>query len=64
MGKTPIRGMVMGGIAIALGLLNLSSDGGEAPSASVQLLTYVLLGLGAIGFVGSLVLYLKQKNAS
>ncbi|HEV2186838.1 MAG TPA: hypothetical protein VGR70_06500 [Stellaceae bacterium] len=62
MGKTPMRGMVMGGIAIVLGLLNLSS-GGEAPSASVQLLTYVLLALGAIGFVGSLVLYLKQKNA-
>jgi len=63
MGKTPMRGMVMGGIAIALGLLNLSS-GGEAPAASVQLLTYVLLGLGAIGFVGSLVLYLKQKSSS
>jgi len=55
--------MVMGGIAIVLGLLNLSS-GGEAPSASVQLLTYVLLGLGAIGFLGSLVLYLKQKGSS
>jgi len=63
MGKTPMRGMVMGGIAIVLGLLNLSS-GGEAPSASVQLLTYVLLGLGAIGFLGSLVLYLKQKGSS
>ena len=60
MGKTPMRGMVMGSIAVVLGLLNLST-GGEAPSASVQLLTYVLLGLGAIGFVGSLILYLKQK---
>jgi hypothetical protein len=64
MGKTPMRGMVMGGIAIVLGLINLSTNGGEAPSASVQLLTYVLLGLGAIGFVGSLILYLKQKSAS
>jgi hypothetical protein len=63
MGKTPMRGMVMGGIAIVLGLLNLNS-GGEAPSASVQLLTYVLLALGAIGFVGSLILYLKQKSAT
>jgi hypothetical protein len=63
MGKTPLRGMVMGAIAIALGLLNLSS-GDEAPSASVQLLTYVLLGLGVVGFVGSLLLYVKQKSSS
>jgi len=62
MGKTPTRGMVMGGIAIVLGLINLS--GGEAPSASVQLLTYVLLGLGAVGFAGSLLLYVKQKSSS
>jgi len=52
--------MVMGAIAIALGLINMATQT-EAPSASVQLLTYVLLGLGAIGFFGSLVLYLKQK---
>jgi hypothetical protein len=65
-GKTPLRGMVMGAIAIGLGLFNLISDqtGAETPPASVQLLTYVLLGLGLIGFVGSLVLYLKQKDAS
>jgi hypothetical protein len=60
MGKSPMRGMVMGGIALLLGLINLSS-GGEAPSTSVQLLTYVLLTLGAIGFFGSLIIYLKQK---
>ena len=66
MGKNPTRGMVMGGLAIALGLVNLVTDraGSETPSASVQTLTYVLIGMGLIGFVGSLVMYLKQKGAS
>ena len=64
MGKSPVGGMVMGGIAVALGLFNLISDqSGETPPASVQVLTYVLLGLGLIGFVGSLLLYLKQKSS-
>jgi hypothetical protein len=60
MGKTAIRGMVMGGIALVFGLFNFVGQT-EAPSPAVELLTYVMLGLGAIGFFGSLIIYLKQK---
>ncbi len=64
MHKGPVSGMVMGAIAIALGLFNLISDQTsiEPPPASTQILTYVLLGMGILGFVGSLVAYLKQKS--
>ena len=66
MGKSATRGMVMGGIAIALGLVNLVTDraGPETPPASVQTLTWVLIGLGVVGFLGSLAVYLKQKGQS
>ena len=66
MGKSATRGMVMGGIAIALGLVNLVTDraGAETPPTSVQTLTWVLIGLGVVGFLGSLVVYLKQKSQS
>ena len=64
MPKGPVGGMVMGAIAIALGLFNFVTDraGPETPPASVQTLTWVLLGMGIFGFVGSLVAYLKQKG--
>jgi hypothetical protein len=66
MGKSATRGMAMGAIAIALGLVNFITDraGPETPPASVQTLTWVLLALGIVGFVGSLVAYLKQKGQS
>jgi hypothetical protein len=66
MEKSARRGMVMGAIAIALGLINFITDraGAEAPSASVQTLTWILLALGVIGFFGSLAAYLKQKNST
>jgi hypothetical protein len=64
--KSAKRGMAMGAVAIALGLVNFITDrmGPETPPASVQTLTWILLALGIIGFVGSLVAYLKQKSQS
>jgi hypothetical protein len=66
MPKGPVGGMVMGAIAVVLGLFNLISDqtGAETPPASIGVLNYVLLGLGLLGFLGSLVAYLRQKSSS
>jgi hypothetical protein len=63
-GKSAMRGMAMGALAIVLGLVNFFTDraGPETPPASVQTLTWILLALGVIGFTGSLVAYLKQKS--
>ena len=63
MANSPMRGMLFGAIGVVLGLINLAIRS-EEPSSWIVILTYVLIGLGIFGFVGSLILYLKQKSAS
>ena len=60
MGWNPVTGMVMGAAAIGFAIISMTMRT-ETPPAGYALLDYGLLGLGAAGFIGSLVAYLKTK---
>ena len=63
MGRNPATGVVFGVLAIGLAVFNMVSDAsGETPPQSVNILNYVLLAMGLLGFVGSLVVYLKRQQ--
>jgi hypothetical protein len=56
----PVIGMVFGLAAIGFAVFSIATRT-ETPSPGYALLDYGLIGLGAVGFIGSLVAYLKQK---
>lgn len=60
MGKTPVTGMVLGVAAIAFAVFSMATRM-ETPPAGYAFLDYGLIGLGAVGFVGSLVVHLKNQ---
>ena len=63
MGRNPATGIVFGVLAIGLAVFNMVNDAsGETPPQSVNILNYVLLAMGVLGFVGSLVVYLKRQQ--
>lgn len=63
MGKNPATGLIFGVLAIGLAIFNMVSDAsGETPPQSVNILNYVLLAMGLLGFVGSLAMYLKRQQ--
>jgi hypothetical protein len=59
-GKNPVTGMVLGAAAIAFAVFSMATRT-EIPPAGYAFLDYGLIGLGAVGFVGSLVVYLKNR---
>jgi hypothetical protein len=60
MGWNPVTGMVMGAAAIGFVVISMATRT-EMPPAGYALLDYGLLGLGAVGFIGSLAVYLKNR---
>ncbi len=54
--------MLFGAIAVVLVLSSMATRTETAPTG-YAIFEYVLLAFGAVAFVGSLVKYLKQKNA-
>jgi hypothetical protein len=60
MGKNPIIGMLMGAAAIGFVAISMATRT-ETPPPGYAILDYGLLGLGSVGFIGSLVAYLKAR---
>ena len=60
MGNGAVRGMIFGAAAIGFALFSIATRT-ETPPAGYALLDYGLIGAGAAGFLGSLVMYLKSK---
>lgn len=58
--KTWIRVMLLGAVAVVLGIFNMASNT-EAPSQAVAVLQYGALGLGALALVGGLIGVLSTK---
>lgn len=52
--------MIFGAAAIGFALFSIATRT-ETPPAGYALLDYGLIGAGAAGFLGSLVMYLKSK---
>ena len=56
--------VLLGAIATALGLLNMMTNGAEAPSSAVAILQYAALALGLVALVGGLVMMLLAPSDS
>ncbi|HZP79750.1 MAG TPA: hypothetical protein VFB45_26690 [Pseudolabrys sp.] len=52
---------LIGAIATTLGLVNLMSNGSEAPSPAVLMLEYLALGLGVFALIGGLIMLALRK---
>jgi hypothetical protein len=59
-GKNPVTGIVLGAVAIGFALISMGTRT-ETPPPGYAIFDYVVLGLGAVGFVGSLAVYLMRK---
>jgi len=60
--SSPGKIALMGAVATGLGVFNLVTNGGEAPSQAVMILQYGLLGLGLVGLAGGLIMMATAKN--
>jgi hypothetical protein len=59
-GKNPVTGMVLGALAIAFAVYSIATRT-ETPPPGYAFLDYGLIALGALGFIGSLVVWLKNR---
>jgi len=48
--------VLLGAIATALGVINMMTNGSEAPSSAVMILQYAALALGLFALVGGLIM--------
>jgi len=55
------RAALLGAGAIVFGLINIMTNGSEAPSQSVLILQYGALALGLLGLVGGLIMMATQR---
>jgi hypothetical protein len=56
--------VLLGGIATALGVINMMTNGPEAPSSAVAILQYAALVLGLFALVGGLIMMLMAPKDS
>lgn len=56
----PLIGMVFGLAAIGFAVFSIATRT-ETPSPGYALLDYALIGLGAVGFIGSMVAFSRKK---
>jgi hypothetical protein len=56
--------VLLGGIATALGVVNMVTNGSEAPSSAVLILQYAALGLGLFALIGGLVMMVTAPTDS
>jgi hypothetical protein len=56
--------VLLGGVATALGVINMMTNGAEAPSSAVAILQYAALGLGLFALVGGLIMMATAPSDS
>jgi hypothetical protein len=56
--------VLLGAIATALGVVNMLTNGAEAPSSAVAILQYAALGLGLFALAGGLVMMVLAPSDS
>jgi hypothetical protein len=56
--------VLLGAVATALGVLNMMTNGPEAPASAVALLQYAALALGLFALVGGLVMMVLAPTDS
>jgi hypothetical protein len=56
--------VLLGGIATALGVINMLTNGAEAQPSAVMILQYAALGLGLFALVGGLIMMVMAPKDS
>jgi hypothetical protein len=56
--------VLLGAVATALGVLNMMTNGSEAPSSAVAILQYAALGLGLFALAGGLIMMVLAPSDS